>query len=122
MTNIEWHFTSLESCFARVLATGHFIMSWMNGRQVNLSYDQLSKEIAVQYKRWHLKPLKNHLEECLYFMIFLLFCCYQRAVDRPEFADLSVSQQFQELTSFMVETISQNLQVNLRLNHQSKFT
>ncbi|CAM2795050.1 Predicted galactitol operon regulator (Transcriptional antiterminator), BglG family / PTS system,mannitol/fructose-specific IIA component [Streptococcus acidominimus] len=83
--------------------------------QVSISYEQLSQKIAVQYKMWHLTPLKNRLEECLYLMIFLL-CRYQRAVDRPEFADLSVSQQLRELTSFIVETISQNLQVNLRLN------
>lgn len=90
----------------------HYIMEeW----EIGISYEQLFKEITAQYKMWHLTPLKNRLEECLYFMIFLL-CRYQRSVDRPEVSDLLVSEQLQGLTSFMVDTVSQNLQVDLGLS------
>lgn len=68
---------------------------------------------------WHLTPLKDRLEECLYFMIFLL-CRYQRAVDRAVVSDLLVSEQLQELTSFMVDTVSQNLYVDLALTLSQK--
>lgn len=94
----------------------HYVMEeW----QVNISYEQFSKEITAQYKMWHLTPLKDRLEECLYFMIFLL-CRYQRAVDRAVVSDLLVSEQLQELTSFMVDTVSQNLHVDLALTLSQK--